>query len=292
MRKFLLIIFTLSLICLSGNSEYYKILETQNETEISVPELANKLRDFQIVFFGEYHDNTLLHQLEIDLLQAIYSADPRIAVSLEMFERDVQSYLNIYLKGEIKESEFLENSRPWPNYGTDYRPIIEFARIHELSVIAANVPRRYAAEIHRKGLNALDSLSIEEKNYFASEHVILDDEYKTRFIETMQKNMSHDSDSPMGMRMNLDLIYAAQCIKDDTMAESIQQFINNQPDVRIIHYNGDFHSRKHLGTAQKLERLVPGIKTAVIAPLRVLENWDYSPEDLEEADFLILILSE
>jgi uncharacterized iron-regulated protein len=108
----------------------------------------------------------------------------------------------------------------------------------------------------------------------------------------MQENMAHNPNSPMAMKMNFDLIYAAQCIKDDTMAESLKQHLLSFPRQRIIHYNGDFHSRKHLGTAQKFSLLMPDIETAVIAPLSLELGESFSAQDLQEADFLILIYQE
>ena len=90
------------------------------------------------------------------------------------------------------------------------------------------------------------------------------------------------------MMMNLDLIYAAQCIKDDTMAESILMHHRIPPRRKIIHFNGDFHSRKHLGTAQKIQVLEPMLKVAVITPLSCEDEFIWKDEDLLEGEFLIL----
>jgi uncharacterized iron-regulated protein len=64
-----------------------------------------------------------------------------------MFERDVQDILDAYLEGNISEKTFLKQSRPWPNYLKDYRPLIEFARKKGMPVIAANIPRGTAAAV-------------------------------------------------------------------------------------------------------------------------------------------------
>ena len=62
-------------------------------------------------------------------------------------------------------------------------------------------------------------------------------------------------------------VYAAQCLKDDKMAESIAAFADAHQNMQILHINGCFHSDAHLGTAQKLETLRPELKVAVITPL-------------------------
>ena len=292
MKYYFIIIIVVLATLLSGQQAHYRLINTKNAIQLSLEEMAEELQSYRVIFFGEFHENEILHKLEFELLMELYKKDQDLAVSMEMFERDVQPIIDNYLQGKVTEAEFLAGSRPWPNYERDYRPIIEFAKDNELSVIAANIPRRYAAAIHKNGLQALDSLNIVEKEFIASEHKVLDDEYKSRFITTMQKNMAHDPRSPMAMNMNFDLLYAAQCIKDDTMAESLQQHSIYFPNNRIIHYNGDFHSRKHLGTAQKLELLMPEIETAVIAPLILRKGENYTAKDLQEADYLILIVNE
>ncbi|MCD4795640.1 MAG: ChaN family lipoprotein [Candidatus Cloacimonetes bacterium] len=270
----------------------YKIIDSKMKKEIELTEMVERLGEFDVIFFGEFHGNKILHSLEIELLKMFYRNNKNLIISLEMFERDVQPVLDKYLNNEIPEADFLTVSRPWSNYKTDYKPLIEFAKENELTVVAANIPRRYASMISKQGMNALDSLSVEEKKFVAKKHKVFDDEYKKLFIQTMKNNMAHSSKMPKGMMMNLDLIYAAQCIKDDTMAESILKYQRIPPRRKVIHYNGDFHSRKHLGTAQKIQILEPMLKVAVITPLMCEEELSWKDEDLLEGEFLILIKEE
>ncbi|MDP8200666.1 MAG: ChaN family lipoprotein [Candidatus Tenebribacter burtonii] len=283
------IIALLIVLILPVFGQEYKIIDTKTNKEIKLKEMAERLSDYDVIFFGEYHDNRILHSLEFELLKMFYANNKNMIVSMEMFERDVQPVLDQFLNDEISEEDFLANSRPWPNYETNYKPLIEFAQENELTVIAANIPRRYANMISKQGLNALDSLSVEEKKFITKEHIVFADEYKTRFMQTMKSNMENSSKMPKGMMMNLDLIYAAQCIKDDTMAESILKYHRILPRRKVIHFNGDFHSRKHLGTAQKIQVLEPMLKVAVITPLSYEDNFTWKDEDLLEGEFLILL---
>ena len=270
----------------------YKIIDTTANQEVSLKGMVEKLSDFSIIFFGEFHDNKILHDLEFELLKIYYSKNKNLIISMEMFERDVQPVLDKYLSDEITEEEFLENSRPWPNYEADYKSLVEFAKENELTVIASNIPRRYAAMISKQGLNALDSLSTEEKKFIARKHNVIDDEYKERFINVMKSNMEHSEKMPMGKKINFETIYAAQCIKDDTMAESILKYHRLPPRRKVIHFNGEFHSRKHLGTAQKIQHLEPMSKVAVITPIMCDEKFSWNDDDLQEGEFLILLLDK
>ena len=87
--------------------------------------------------------------------------------------------------------------------------------------------------------------------------------YKDKFYAQMSSPAA-----PMKMPpQRLAAVYAAQCLKDDKMAESIAAFADAHQNMQILHINGCFHSDAHLGTAQKLEALRPELKVAVITPL-------------------------
>ena len=105
------------------------------------------LLGYNVIFFGEDHDSRAAHDGELTLLTELSGRDASLVLALEMFERDVQDTLNAYLDGTISEDNFLELSRPWPNYQEDYRPLVELAKNRGIPVIAANVPRRTAAGV-------------------------------------------------------------------------------------------------------------------------------------------------
>ena len=124
--------------------------------------IAAAMDTVQVVFVGEQHDDPIAHELQAALLTEAYALarqqDRPVALSLEMFERDVQPILNEYLAGLITEQHFRDAARPWNNYETDYRPLVEFAKAHDLPVVAANAPRRYVNRVSRLGPDALADL--------------------------------------------------------------------------------------------------------------------------------------
>ncbi len=228
---------------------------------LTADETMRRMAAADVVFVGENHDHSLGHLLEQHLLEGMFARTPNIAVSFEMFERDVQQHVDAYLAGKINEKEFLSLSRPWPNYPADYRPMLEFARSNSLPVVAANIPRPLAMVVGRGGLEAVPE---DSRKWVASELFAPDDDYKKRFIETMQA-MGHQPNAmkPAAMSGMLEAIYRAQCIKDDTMAESI---VRSARDTgrKVIHYNGCFHSDFGMGTAARVKRLAPEFKVMVI----------------------------
>src|SRR4029078_4878836 len=96
------------------------------------------------VFVGEQHDDANTHRLELAIVEGLTRRGVSVVVALEMFERDVHRKAEAPAAGRITEEQFLKDSRPWPRYASDYRPLIEFARAHHLPIVASNVPPRSA----------------------------------------------------------------------------------------------------------------------------------------------------
>jgi uncharacterized iron-regulated protein len=236
----------------------------------------------EVVFVGEQHDDPATHRLERAILEGLSHRRGNIVVALEMFERDVQMALDNYLAGRLSEEEFLSSSRPWPRYATDYRPLVEFARVRGWRVVASNVPRRYASEVSKQGLAAVDAVSAAERKLIASQIQCPMDEYFNRFSAVMNghpaedgKPFEHGQDDER--RAKTERFYYAQCIKDETMAESIaDQFQSSnsaQQKPLVVHFNGAFHSDYRLGAAARASRRLPTSKIKVLTVIPI-ENLD------------------
>jgi hypothetical protein len=75
-------------------------------------------------------------------------------------------------------------------------------------------------------------------------------------------------------------MYEAQCLKDDTMAESIVGYLNARPYRRplVVHVNGKFHSDYGLGTVSRVLARRPLTRTAVIT----MESMDLANRDAKK----------
>ena len=234
------------------------IYDSATGEEVSVDTLSKKLPGKnRVVMFGEFHDNAAVHSYEAELLKKIgESYNGKVMLSMEMFERDNQDKMDAYLAGKISEEKFLSESRPWANYATDYRPMVEYAKSKSWPVLASNIPRSYASHYAKKGnLDGLDSRWLPEKTYAPS------DGYQKRFYAVMAEMPS------VGMKvppMMYEAMYKAQCIKDDTMAESINRELNKDSELFVYHVQGEFHGAYHYGVAYKLQQLRPGTEIIVI----------------------------
>lgn len=259
-----------------------------------------------VVFVGEQHDDPATHRIERAVLEGLARRRGNVVVAMEMFERDTQPSLDEYLAGRLNEEDFLRASRPWLRYATDYRPLIEFARVHRWRVIASNAPRRIAIQVSREGLNAARSDSESERKLVATDFSCPMDDYFKRFAEAMGKGhpgahqkqedeKQTDKKREEEHRAALERLYYAQCVKDETMAESIANALTAQSNAQggplVVHFNGAFHSDYRLGAASRAIRRAPKSNVKVISVVPV-ENLDVinANEYRKRGDYIIFTL--
>lgn len=266
------------------NEINYRIFDAKgNPSDLS--SIFREIAQNDVVFLGELHDDSIAHKLQFEIFRTVvekYAATRKIALSLEMFERDVQIVVNEYLQDLISENHFLLSSRPWGNYKTDYRPLVELAKEKKLPVIAANAPRRYVNMVSRNGRTALNALSPEAKKWLAPlPYDQASDAYAKKFIALM----GGSPESKMGLNNILD----SQTLWDATMAFSISEFLKANKKPLVIHLNGSFHSEGGLGTPEHLLKYAP--KTRFLVVTMRYEN-DYQNFDQSKhenlGDFIVL----
>jgi uncharacterized iron-regulated protein len=286
MRTLMLLLGIICLPVLLAGQEY-QIYSSKSGKYISLETMAKELGKYDVIFFGEFHGNPGVHKAQRELLPLLYDREARLILSFEMFERDTQTTLDAYLGGKISEAEFLAAARPWSNYETDYKPLLEFAKSRGLVAIAANIPRRLAGSVVRNGKEFLDELGTDDKVLMALQISAPKGKYRDRFFATMQANGTHGDSNDEEL---YELLYFAQCMKDDTMAESLAQYVERYPKYKIIHFNGDFHSREFLGTVERLAKRNKKLKIAVISPLLDGEPIPAKPKKV--ANYLLIVQSE
>jgi len=224
--------------------------------------IVEAAREADVVFLGELHDDDVAHAVQRQVLEGLRQRGARAVLAMEMFERDVQPLLDAYLAGRASEAEFLAGARPWPNYATDYRPLVELARARGWPVVASNAPRPLASLVSRGGLRALDTLAAASRAHVAAELRCPDDAYRTKFVALMGDMAGHGGAPADGAAM-AQRFYEAQCVKDETMAESVAAAL--APGTTVVHVNGSFHSDEGLGAVERLRRRRPDARLLVIS---------------------------
>jgi uncharacterized iron-regulated protein len=272
-----------------------RVYDTKAGAWVDFEVMAADVARADAVFVGEQHNDPNTHLLERALLEALARRRADIVVSLEMFERDTQAALDAYLAGTLDEAAFLKDSRPWPRYQTDYKPLVELAREKRWPVIAANVPRPLASGVAKQGLASLEALAPEQKPWISADMQCPKDAYFDRFSATMSGHPAGDGpDAVAKQQAMVERYYYSQCLKDEVMGESVARVAKGAGEgPLVVHYNGAFHSDFALGAAARAARRMPGSRIAVISmlPVASLDGLTPAGEDLKRADYLVYTLA-
>lgn len=252
----------------------YRLFDAKGKT-VSYKNMIEKVAKADVILFGEYHNNPINHWLQYELTKDIFNFyNQKIILGAEMFEADNQQVLSDYISGKIDEKEFKEKCRLWPNYTTDYKPLVEFAKKHQLPFIATNVPRKYASLLFKQGEEALMQISNEEKQWMAPLPFKYDSTLKC------YKNML----SMMGEHANANMP-KAQALKDATMSYFLLK--NLKPGHTFIHYNGSYHSNNFESIYWYLKQERPDLKIVTIAAVEQENLSKLEKDNLNLADFII-----
>lgn len=277
------LVITLSLKSYSQDKPAYKIF-TGDGKKADYGDIIKQALKADVVFFGELHDNPIAHWLELEITKSIFEEKGKnLVLAAEMFETDNQLLIDEYFAGIIKESSFESEVRLWKNYGTDYKPLLNFAKEKDLKFVASNIPRRYASVVASGGFEALQKLSPEGLKYIAPLPIEYDPElacYKDML------SMGGSIGGAMGGKVNENLP-KAQAVKDATMAKSIVN--NRQAGQIVIHYNGSYHSDRYMGIIWHLNKYDTSIKVTTITTILQDDIEKMDSDKKNEADFIIVI---
>lgn len=253
-------------------------LYSQNGKKISYSKMIRALRQADVIFIGEHHNNPIVHWLQLEITREL-GEDHQLVLGAEMFEADNQAALNNYLAGQTDAAGLDSTARLWKNYKTDYAPLVDYARENNLPFIATNIPRRYASQVYREGFEALDSLSPEEKAWIAPLPIHYDPELPE--YKGMLEMIGDHSRPTMPM---------AQASKDATMAYFIAQ--NLQEGSIFIHYNGSYHSDNHGSIIYYLRRTHPGLSIITLTTVEQDNVGQLADDEKGKADFIICVDSD
>jgi uncharacterized iron-regulated protein len=251
------------------------VIYTAKGTKTDFGKMLKQLNIADIILFGELHNNPIAHWLQLELTKAI-ATNKSITLGAEMLESDNQNVLNDYLIDKITLKEFKTLARLWPNYATDYGPLVDFAKENKLPFIATNIPRVYANLVYKKDFKALDTLSQTEKNWIAPLPIVFDPELPT-YKNILQMMGGHGSE----------LLVKAQAIKDATMAHFILQ--NYKPNNTFIHFNGAYHSDDYEGILWYLKQANKSLNYKTISTVSQKDIQNLDKEYLNKADFIICV---
>lgn len=279
MKHFLFLFLLITQFMQAQDLKSYQFYSKEKEP-LTFAEIVNELADYDVVLFGEMHNNSINHWLQLKLTQALYKEkEKHLVLGAEMMERDNQKELNLYIEDSIDVNQLSTKARLWPNFATDYKPLVDFAKTHDLKFVATNIPRRYASVVAKNGIDSLESYSKIEKKYMAKLPIKVDT-LTPGYDEMLEMMKEHPHGDPMDF-------VSAQAIKDATMAESILK--NRKRKQLFLHFNGDFHSKEYGGIYWYLKKKRKRLKVAVISVFETAEEALPFPSDVKPTEFNLIL---
>lgn len=276
MKRLIFVIFFLitAIIGFSQEKKAYQLFDKKGK-KADYGKLLIAAEKAQVVLFGEYHNNAISHWLELELIKDLAEKNSLI-LGAEMVEADNQKQLDQFLKGEINQKQLDSTARLWPNYKTDYKPLVEFAKENKIPFIATNIPRRFASIVSKKGFEGLENITSEEKTWIAPLPIVYDSELPG-YVNMMKMMGDHASPN----------MPKAQAIKDATMAYFIQK--NLKEKSIFIHFNGTYHSDNFEGIYWYLKRDADPLKITTIATVEQSDLNKLLQENFNKADYILVI---
>jgi len=154
--------------------------------------------------------------------------------------------------------------------------LVDFAKASKIPFIATNIPRRYASMVYKKGFEALNSLTAEEKTWMAPLPIAYDATLPG-YVKMLEMAGGHGGDN----------LPKAQAVKDAAMGYFIIK--NLKPGTVFVHYNGTYHSDNFEGINWYVKRIEPEAKIVTIATVSQKDIDKLEAEHFKKADFILVI---
>ena len=282
-------LFFILLLFFSGGNRpkpAYQIFTGDKAKHTDFDKMMKGLKDADVIFFGESHNNSICHWLQLQVLKSLGETTGKdVIVGAEMFEADDQLVLNEYLNDIIKEEHLKKEAKVWDNYKTDYAPLVEYAKANELPFIATNIPRRYANLVARNGLESLNDLDEKAKEYMVALPIEVDHELSSyqEMAGMMVGHMGHGN-------VDTENMVNSQAIKDATMAYFIHR--NLSDGSVFFHINGSFHTKNHEGIVYYLQKSKPELRVVTITVVDQDDISELMKDNQGLADYVIAIPSD
>lgn len=263
------------------NKPAYQFFSSKGK-KASYSQVLTAVKDADVVFFGELHNDPIAHWLQYELLRDLSSfhSNDAMLLGMEMFETPQQALLDSFLNGQISPKDFLASEGLWSNYTMDYHPMVAFCKENNIPVIAGNAPRSIVRQVGRQGMQILDTLSAEQKAFLPALPIPVD--YELPSYVAMREMMGGHGGAATGINN----FVSAQALRDATMAWRI--VANWAPGKHLLHINGSYHSDLGEGIVWYLRRALPEVKVVILTTVSQDKLDKMESEHGEKADFILV----
>ena len=233
---------------------------------VAFDQMIRDMRSSRFVYVGETHNSLPMHEIQYQVIRALYAQDRNFAIGLEMLPVTVQETLNKWTSGILTKDEFIREVRwyvHWNfNYGF-YEKIFDFAKEHRLPVYALNVPREIITKIRMQGW---DALSDEEKKFIPKSPDLANKDHRALIRKIFESSEIPHQMKGAGLDMMFDGLYRGQSAWDEVMSANAVKGAESE-GRRLVVCAGSGHLLYNLGLNMRaLEKSgLPGKTVIVVA---------------------------
>lgn len=217
----------------------------------SAIETLASARGAQVVLLGENHDDADHHRWQLHTLGMLLAMRGKLVIGMEMLPRSAQPVLDRWVAGELGEAELLRQTQWNKVWGYDadlYLPILHFARLHRLPLIALNVDRSLIRDVGAKGFAAVPA----DRREGVSDPAPATPAYRTLLRRWFEQHPNGaDAEDPGAF----DRFVEAQLLWDRAFAEALVQASKRQPGALVVGIIGSGHLRSAHGVPYQLDAL-------------------------------------
>jgi len=213
------------------------ILEGGSGRSMDYEQLIDRLARVQVVYVGEQHTNAHHHEVQLRIVRSLLEKKGRISIGMEMFDLTYQPKLERWRRGDLQWPEFLKQVHWYANWKYPaelYQPILMAVQENRLPLIGLNLPFHIPPKIAQGGI---DSLSAEERALLP-ESIDTTHAAHRAYVEEIFKQHRFPGQGDFAS------FYEAQCVWEETMAQSIADRLDNGTMVVIA---GNGHIFRHFG---------------------------------------------
>jgi uncharacterized iron-regulated protein len=245
MRNFILVIFVaLFTVFLPATTQAHPhIIDVAEKTEITPQALLEDLRRAQVVFLGEFHDHVGHHRAQLTIIDALDDDERPLAIGLEMFRKDSQETLDLWTANDLPFLEFLSVYKDNWSRWEEYREIFMHARDEEVKMLGLNIPRSITSKVLRVGFQALPE---EERQMLGNVQCVVTPAYSDYIRQALGGYGGHGEQYLH--------FCEAQLLWDTMMARNLVEFLQKNPDYRVVVLAGSGHAWKFGIPTQMLEQ--------------------------------------
>lgn len=193
------------------------VLAGRTGKAVAFERMVQEMMGSRIVHVGETHDAMAMHEIQFEVVRALYAKDRHLAIAMEMVPVTLQEALNKWTAGILTKDEFLREVRwyvTWNfNFGY-YEKIFDFAREHRLPVYALNAPREVISKIRMRGWDALTDA---EKAFFPGPPDVSHEDHRTLIRTVFESADIPEAMKGPGLDKMFEGLYRSQSAWDEVM---------------------------------------------------------------------------